>query len=323
MKVFISYRRQINDIYAGRLSDRIMNHFGDEVTVFVDIDSIAPGEDFVKVIENAVATCDVMVAVIGKEWLTVTDDKGNRRLDNPEDFVRLEIAAALKRDIRVIPVLVQGASMPTAEDLPDDLKLLKRRNAVSISNERWNFDSDRMIKAIEDEIGPKQKRGEFFDHLISGLFSAWKIILVGIGSIILLGIVWILWATRPVAVDLNRNTNGLVNTLLNNSLNGVVITYPKNYIVTLNSEAKLYGTSDTSSTIQSLLSKGSRVRLLSSKENWHFVEVIENPSYGVNRPSNYSPTPGPGNSNPGDRGWLFYFFREDSNLANSALVNTN
>jgi hypothetical protein len=90
----------------------------------MDIDAIALGEDFVEVIENTVAKCDVLIAVIGNNWLISKDDQGNRRLDNPEDFVRMEIGTALKRNIRVIPVLVDGAEMPRSTDLPEDLKRL-------------------------------------------------------------------------------------------------------------------------------------------------------------------------------------------------------
>ena len=95
----------------------------------MDIDAIALGDDFVKAIEKTVGECDVLIAVIGAHWLTCTDEQNGRRIDNPEDFVRREIATALKREIRVIPVLMDGASMPRSTELPDDLKPLVRRNA--------------------------------------------------------------------------------------------------------------------------------------------------------------------------------------------------
>jgi len=106
-RIFISYRRDDSGGWAGRLYDRISQHFGRD-HVFMDIDTIEPGLDFVEVIEQAVGSCDALLALIGRQWLTLTDDDGQRRLDNPEDFVRLEIAAALVRNIRVIPVLVQA-----------------------------------------------------------------------------------------------------------------------------------------------------------------------------------------------------------------------
>ena len=115
----------------------------------MDIDAIALGEDFVEAIETIVAKCDVLIAVIGNNWFTSKDDRGNRRLDNREDFVRIEIATALKRGIRVIPVLVDGALMPRATDLPDDLKSLVRRNALLITDTSFDADVGRLATAIK------------------------------------------------------------------------------------------------------------------------------------------------------------------------------
>ena len=95
-------------------------HFGEDA-VFMDVDTIEAGVDFVEVLQNAVQSCDVLVALIGRSWLNIKDEAGKRRLDNPEDFVRIEIAAALDRDIRVIPVLVDGVPMPRSTELPDNL----------------------------------------------------------------------------------------------------------------------------------------------------------------------------------------------------------
>ena len=110
-RVFISYRREDSSGWAGRLYDRLSQRFGGD-NVFMDIDTIEPGLDFVEVIQRAVGSCDVLIALIGRQWPTVSDATGQRRLDNPEDFVRLEIAAALRRDIPVIPVLVRATAMP-------------------------------------------------------------------------------------------------------------------------------------------------------------------------------------------------------------------
>ena len=128
-QIFISYRREESRWSARSLRDRLAGSF-DAKQIFMDIDAIALGEDFVKAIETTVAKCDVLVAVIGANWLTSKDDQGDRRLDNPEDFVRLEIGAALKREICVIPVLVDGVKMPRSTDLPEDLRPLVRRNAL-------------------------------------------------------------------------------------------------------------------------------------------------------------------------------------------------
>ena len=143
--IFVSYRRDDSSGHAGRLADGLVEHFGRN-RIFVDIDTIEPGEDFVTVIENAVASCEILLAVIGQNWLSAS---GTGRLDNPNDFVRLEIATALRREIRVIPVLVQRASMPKPQDLPEDLIKLTRRNAVELSDLRWQSDVDQLITVME------------------------------------------------------------------------------------------------------------------------------------------------------------------------------
>ena len=131
-RIFISYRRNDSATSAGRIYDRLEGRFG-QGQVFMDVDTIRPGLDFVEVVQQAVGSCDALTAVIGREWLGASDESG-RRLENPEDLGRLEIATALKRDIRVIPVLVQGAQMPVATDLPEGLKALARRNSLEVSD---------------------------------------------------------------------------------------------------------------------------------------------------------------------------------------------
>jgi tetratricopeptide (TPR) repeat protein len=150
-QIFISYRREESRWSARSLHDRLAVSF-DPKQIFMDIDAIALGEDFVKAIETTVAKCDVLVAVIGANWLTSKDDQGDRRLDNPEDFVRMEIATALSRDIRVIPVLVDGALMPRSTELPDDLKPLVRRNALQISDTSFDGDCQRLVAAINQVL---------------------------------------------------------------------------------------------------------------------------------------------------------------------------
>jgi uncharacterized membrane protein HdeD (DUF308 family) len=147
-KIFINYRRDDSSASAGRLYDRLAARFPKD-QIFIDVDNLDPGVDFVEVIEQSVGSCDVLIAVIGRRWLSSSEAEGSRRLDNPDDFVRIEIATALKRNIRVIPVLVDGASMPRPSDLPDDLKSLLRRNAVEVTHTRFSVDSDRLIAAIE------------------------------------------------------------------------------------------------------------------------------------------------------------------------------
>jgi hypothetical protein len=153
-RVFINYRRDESAGYAGRIADSFEKYFGED-KVFRDIDSLEPGLDFSVAIERTLESSEVLVAVIGKNWLTATDAAGQRRLENPDDFVRVEIATALKRNMRVIPVLVQGASMPSADELPEDLAPLTRRNAFELHDSSWGDDIRRLITVIERVIkGP-------------------------------------------------------------------------------------------------------------------------------------------------------------------------
>jgi hypothetical protein len=147
-RIFISYRREETAYAAGWLYDRLAGHFGGG-QVFKDVDSIQLGDDFVEVITRAVGSCDVLLALIGDEWLTIADAHGRRRLVNPDDFVRLEIEAALLRSVRVIPVLVDGARMPRADELPDSLAALVRRQALELSPARFDFDTSRLLKVLD------------------------------------------------------------------------------------------------------------------------------------------------------------------------------
>jgi hypothetical protein len=153
-RVFISYRREESSGLAGRLYDRLAARFGDD-QVFMDVDTIALGVDFADVITQAVSNCEVLLAVIGPRWLAATDEDGQRRLDDPDDIVRLEIAAALERDIRVIPILVEGAAMPRRRQLPDELAKLARRNALILRHESFRFDADRLLDAVEPILRAK------------------------------------------------------------------------------------------------------------------------------------------------------------------------
>jgi TIR domain len=146
-RIFISYRRQETAYPAGWLFDRLTERFGGGV--FKDVDSIQLGDDFVEVITGAVGSCDVLLALIGPRWLTIADERGRRRLDDPDDFVRLEIEAALARNVRVIPILVDGARMPRAEELPDRLSRLVRRQALELSPARFDHDAGRLLKVLD------------------------------------------------------------------------------------------------------------------------------------------------------------------------------
>jgi hypothetical protein len=152
-RVFISYRRQESSGLAGRLYDRLAARFGDD-QVFMDVDTIALGVDFAEVIAQAVSSCEVLLAVIGPRWLAATDADGRRRLDDPDDLVRLEIAAALERDIRVIPILIEGAAMPRRQQLPEVLAGLARRNALILRHESFRDDAERLLAAVEPILRP-------------------------------------------------------------------------------------------------------------------------------------------------------------------------
>ncbi len=152
--IFISYRRDDSEGEAGRLYDDLVRAYGDD-SVFMDVSAIAPGLDFRKAIDDNVASCGVLLAVIGPTWATVTDAHGERRLDNANDFVRLEIASALERKIPVIPVLVHDAHMPALEMLPDDLKDLRYRNSVELTHARWNSDVALLTAALKSYVSEK------------------------------------------------------------------------------------------------------------------------------------------------------------------------
>ena len=150
--IFISYRREDSAGHAGRLFDRLREQFGKD-RVFLDVVGIEAGVDFVETIDKAVGSCDVLLAVIGREWLTCCDKQGRRRLDDPNDFIRAEISAALNRNVRVVPVLVEGAEMPPPDALPEELKRLTRRQAVELRDSRWDADVEALISALEREGG--------------------------------------------------------------------------------------------------------------------------------------------------------------------------
>ena len=152
-KIFISYRRDDAGEAAGRLSDNLVERFGRD-NIFMDVDGIALGRDFRTVIEETLSQCGVMLAVMGKDWVQNKDAKGNRRLDQPTDFVRLEITTALKRDIPVIPVCVQGASVPSCDDLPDELKNFAFRNAFELTHARWSSDVQLLTERLRPLMEP-------------------------------------------------------------------------------------------------------------------------------------------------------------------------
>jgi tetratricopeptide (TPR) repeat protein len=155
--IFISYRRDDTSGYAGRLADDLAEMFGDE-HVFRDVIKIEPGRDYVEVIDAALDSCSAMVVVIGREWVGSADATGRRRLDNPEDVLRLEVTAALERDTLVIPVLVEDAPMPGPDHLPEPLHGLSRRQAIKLTDTHWDLDLARLATAIESAPGAPSRR---------------------------------------------------------------------------------------------------------------------------------------------------------------------
>jgi hypothetical protein len=144
--IFVSYRRHESSHLAGRLYDRLADRFG-ENQVFIDVDAIGPGVDFAEEVFRAVAACQVFLAIVGPTWLTVTDERGRRRLDDRDDIVRLEVETALARGLWVIPILTEGAVMPAPHDLPQSLADLARRNALTIRHESFRSDFGRLIRS--------------------------------------------------------------------------------------------------------------------------------------------------------------------------------
>lgn len=145
--IFISYRRSDSEGEAGRLADDLSRRFG-EAAVFMDVDTIRPGRDFRKAIDESIRSCNVLLALVGPDWTGAADAAGHLRLFDDSDYVRLEIASALKRDIAVIPVMVRGAHMPTAELLPDDLSDFAYRNGVELTHARWRSDVQVLMGAL-------------------------------------------------------------------------------------------------------------------------------------------------------------------------------
>jgi TIR domain len=150
-KIFINYRREDSLVAAGRLHDRLAQTFGDK-NIFMDLEDIPAGVDFAKYLSDQVAASRVFLAVIGPTWLDAKAESGGRRIDDPDDFVAIEIKAALARNIRVIPVLVEGARMPKAVELPDPLKALARRQGVEVGQLQFGRDAVGLVERVREAL---------------------------------------------------------------------------------------------------------------------------------------------------------------------------
>ena len=217
VKIFINYRRDDSAATAGRLHDRLAQTFGRE-NLFMDVDHIPAGVDFVDYLPSQVAACDVFLAVIGPNWLDAKDDDGRRRFDNPDDFVMIEIAAALARNIRVIPVLVDGARTPKADKLPDSIKPLVRRNAVEVRNTNFGRDAEALVNKVREALkspGPVTEQWPFVASAAAWLMapgqwrtvagSATALLLIGWIGLYQMGVpVWVPWTPRAEQPDPSR-----------------------------------------------------------------------------------------------------------------------
>jgi hypothetical protein len=197
--VFISYRREDSSAYAGRLFDILSARFG-EKNIFMDLDTIKGGDNFAAVIEEKVGLCDVLLAVIGDKWVSCTGAGGSRRLDMAGDFVRLEIVHALKRGVRVIPILVGGATMPHPEDLPDDLRPLSLRQAVDLRDAHFRADAEGLIALLTAAI-PRASNGPWKAGRRRIIFGAMSLLAV---AAVLAGIT--LWPKQKPAVRANPDS---------------------------------------------------------------------------------------------------------------------
>ena len=188
-KIFINYRREDSIGSAGRLHDRLARTFGQN-NIFMDVDNIPAGADFVMHLNNKVATCKIFLAVIGPHWLDAKDQAGQRRLHNPDDFVALEIASALDRNIRVIPVLVDGAAVPKASELPDSLKPLARRQAVEVRQLHFGRDADALTRRVREALNAGSHR----PYLWRGAAVA------GVAAVVLLWVGWMRLTSTNISI---------------------------------------------------------------------------------------------------------------------------
>src|SRR5262245_20621962 len=179
--IFINYRRDDSSGVAGRLHDSLAPKFGRD-NLFMDVDNIPVGRDFEDYLNSQVAACDAMLAIIGPNWLTAKDEAGQRRLDSPNDFIVIEIGAALARNIPVVPVLVDGARMPKASELPDSLKPLARRQAIEIRHANFNSDAEGLVKRLREALGYDSAERRWGVRAAIGVTALAVLLLIGWGG---------------------------------------------------------------------------------------------------------------------------------------------
>ena len=159
--IFVSYRRRDTQDVTGRIFDHLRLRFRHD-RLFKDVDSIPAGSDFRQVMAQAAAQCDVLLVIIGDDWLPASDDSRRRRIDDPNDYVHIEVRTALERNIPVMPVLVEGATMPRAEDLPEPLRSLAFRNAIPVrADPDFRNDIERLCDAVDNVLHGGKRRGRW------------------------------------------------------------------------------------------------------------------------------------------------------------------
>ncbi|MGF1643882.1 MAG: TIR domain-containing protein [Thiotrichales bacterium] len=193
-RIFISYRRSDASGHAGRLFDSLKSGLPHGTEILMDLDFIAPGQDFVRAIDHAIENSKALIVLIGDDWTTVTNHAGQSRLQDPGDFVRAEVAAALERGILVIPVLVEGATMPTQDQLPPELAGLIRLNALELSDSRWRYDTDRLVALLvrklelqkpDDRVGGKPFASYGRAYLAGG------VAIIVLAALAAIGVLWL------------------------------------------------------------------------------------------------------------------------------------
>jgi TIR domain len=199
-RIFINYRRDDSRADSGRLYDRLSAHFPGKV--FRDVASLEPGVEWHDAIARVIGQSDACIIVIGRDWLSITNANGERRLNDPRDTVRQEIVAALERKMRVFPVLVGGAKMPTEEELPPDLHSLCRRNALEITEQDWDEDLRKLVSALETALGITQQRPEVTNQA-KPFSSGGRWVFVGVGglaALLVMGLLLNVVMRKPVVV---------------------------------------------------------------------------------------------------------------------------